>query len=91
MSQSTSNYVHDYLSPEIIQRLEAGAFQNVCSHLRDRSEQVQNIDLMTISGFCRNCLAKVGDRNRTFQGFGFLLRSRSRSFAFLMSFADSGW
>jgi len=39
-------------------KLEAGAFQSICTHLRDRSEEVQNIDLMTISGFCRNCLAK---------------------------------
>jgi hypothetical protein len=39
--------------------LEAGAFRSLLEHLADRSDIVQNIDLMNISGFCRNCLAKV--------------------------------
>ena len=38
--------------------LEAGAFRSLCHHLTERSDTVQNIDLMTVSGFCRNCLAK---------------------------------
>ena len=60
MASSTdhSNYVEDFLPPSIVEKLEAGAFQSLCTHLRERSDQVQNIDLMTISGFCRNCLAK---------------------------------
>lgn len=37
--------------------LEAAAFRNLVSHLRSRKD-VQNIDLMTLAGFCRNCLAK---------------------------------
>lgn len=36
--------------------LEAAAFRRLVAHLRDRPE-VQNIDLMTLAGFCRNCLA----------------------------------
>jgi hypothetical protein len=39
--------------------LEAGAFRSLCMHLAERSDVVQNIDLMTECGFCRNCLAKV--------------------------------
>ena len=39
--------------------LQSGAFQSLCQHLRVRSDEVQNMELMTISGFCRNCLAKV--------------------------------
>lgn len=39
--------------------LQAGAFRSLCQHLRERSDEVQNIDLMGLSGFCRNCLAKV--------------------------------
>src|ERR1700754_4647203 len=35
--------------------LEAAVFRRLVRHLRERSD-VQNIDLMTISGFCRNCL-----------------------------------
>ena len=37
--------------------LEAAAFRHLVQHLRERSE-VQNIDLMNLAGFCRNCLAK---------------------------------
>ncbi len=36
--------------------LEAAAFRRLLDHLRARSD-VQNIDLMTMAGFCRNCLA----------------------------------
>jgi hypothetical protein len=37
--------------------LEAAAFRRLLQHLRDHSD-VQNIDLMILAGFCRNCLAK---------------------------------
>ena len=37
--------------------LEAAAFRRLVEHLRGRSD-VQNIDLMNLSGFCRNCLSK---------------------------------
>jgi uncharacterized protein len=36
--------------------LEAAAFRRLVAHLRERSD-VQNIDLMNLAGFCRNCLA----------------------------------
>jgi hypothetical protein len=36
--------------------LEAAAFRRLVSHLRERTD-VQNIDLMNLSGFCRNCLS----------------------------------
>jgi hypothetical protein len=35
---------------------EAAAFRRLTQHLRARTE-VQNIDLMKLAGFCRNCLA----------------------------------
>ena len=38
------------------QALEAAAFRRLVAHLRQRAD-VQNIDLMTQAGFCRNCLA----------------------------------
>ncbi len=46
------------LSEAILIRLQAGAFESLCEHLRARSDLVPNMELMTISGFCRNCLAK---------------------------------
>lgn len=36
--------------------LEAAAFRRLVDHLRTRSD-VQNIDLMNLAGFCRNCLS----------------------------------
>ncbi len=37
--------------------LEAAAFRRLVQHLRERSD-VQNIDLMNLAGFCRNCLSR---------------------------------
>jgi hypothetical protein len=37
--------------------LEAAAFRTLVQHLREHSD-VQNIDLMNLAGFCRNCLSK---------------------------------
>ncbi|WP_024507386.1 DUF1244 domain-containing protein [Bradyrhizobium sp. ARR65] len=36
--------------------LEAAAFRRLLEHLRNRTD-VQNIDLMNLAGFCRNCLS----------------------------------
>ena len=37
--------------------LEAAAFRRLVEHFRERTD-VQNIDLMNLAGFCRNCLSK---------------------------------
>jgi len=37
--------------------LEAAAFRRLVAHLRSRTD-VQNIDLMNLAGFCRNCLSR---------------------------------
>jgi len=37
--------------------LEAAAFRRLVQHLRERTD-VQNIDLMNLAGFCRNCLSR---------------------------------
>jgi hypothetical protein len=37
--------------------LESAAFRKLVEHLRQNSD-LQNIDLMNLAGFCRNCLAK---------------------------------
>jgi molybdopterin adenylyltransferase len=57
-NEKHNNYIETYLPPSIVEKLEAGAFRSLCTHLKERSDEVQNLDLMTISGFCRNCLAK---------------------------------
>lgn len=45
------------LSAEQQQALEAAAFRRLVAHLQARTD-VQNIDLMNLTGFCRNCLSK---------------------------------
>lgn len=45
------------LSPEQQQALEAATFRRLLAHLDSRKD-VQNIDLMNLAGFCRNCLSK---------------------------------
>ena len=37
--------------------IQSAAFERLINHLRDRDD-VQNLDLMNLSGFCRNCLSK---------------------------------
>jgi hypothetical protein len=44
------------LSSEQKREFEAAAFRRLLDHLRQRTD-VQNIDLMTLAGFCRNCLS----------------------------------
>lgn len=38
--------------------LEAAAFRALMSHLMDKRPDVQNIDMMNLAGFCRNCLSR---------------------------------
>lgn len=38
--------------------LEAAAFRALMHHLLEKRPDVQNIDLMNLAGFCRNCLSK---------------------------------
>lgn len=44
-------------SPEVQTEIEAAVFRRLVKHLQEHTE-VQNIDLMNLAGFCRNCLAK---------------------------------
>lgn len=45
------------MTPEQIQQVEAGVFKRLVEHL-DNNKDVQNIDLMILADFCRNCLSK---------------------------------
>ncbi len=44
------------IDPKDRTELEAAAFRRLLEHLRERAD-VQNIDLMNLAGFCRNCLS----------------------------------
>ena len=45
------------LDAQTTQELEAAAYRRLVQHLRERTD-VQNIDLMNLAGFCRNCLSR---------------------------------
>jgi hypothetical protein len=45
------------MDPKTTQALEAAAFRRLVAHL-DAHPEVQNIDLMNLADFCRNCLSK---------------------------------
>ncbi|MCR9261964.1 MAG: DUF1244 domain-containing protein [Pseudomonadaceae bacterium] len=45
------------LSPDVQTQIEAATFRRLLAHLDERKD-VQNIDLMILAGFCRNCLSK---------------------------------
>jgi uncharacterized protein len=44
------------IDPTTQTELEAAVFRRLVAHLRERTD-VQNIDLMNLAGFCRNCLS----------------------------------
>ncbi|MDB5511381.1 MAG: alkaline phosphatase [Enterovirga sp.] len=46
----------DTLDEQTRTELEAAAFRRLLAHLRSRTD-VQNLDLMNLAGFCRNCLS----------------------------------
>lgn len=45
------------MNPNTQTEIEAAAFRRLLAHLDSRKD-VQNIELMNLAGFCRNCLAK---------------------------------
>ncbi|GEA52986.1 deoxycytidine triphosphate deaminase [Vibrio inusitatus NBRC 102082] len=48
---------HQQLSQEEQDKLDAAVFRRLLAHL-DNNKDVQNIDLMILAGFCRNCFSK---------------------------------
>ena len=55
--QTEQTHKWDQLSVDERTQLEAAAFRRLIAHLQERTG-VQNIDLMNLAGFCRNCLSK---------------------------------
>ena len=46
------------MDDNIKKELQSAAFERLLKHLKERKD-VQNIDLMNLAGFCRNCLSKL--------------------------------
>jgi hypothetical protein len=66
--------------------LEAAAFRRLVDHLRQRSD-VQNIDLMNLAGFCRNCLANWYQEAANKQGIT-LTKEGAREIIYGMPYAE---
>ena len=66
--------------------LEAAAFRRLVAHLRERKD-VQNIDLMNMAGFCRNCLSKWYAEAAAEHGVA-LDKDSSREIIYGMPFAE---
>ena len=66
--------------------LEAAAFRRLVEHLRERKD-VQNIDLMNMAGFCRNCLSKWYSEAAAEHGVA-LDKDSSREIIYGMPFAE---
>ena len=65
---------------------EAAAFRRLVQHLRERTD-VQNIDLMNLAGFCRNCLSNWYLDAATEAGAG-LTRDESREMVYGMPYDE---
>lgn len=66
--------------------LEAAAFRRLTRHLSSRTD-VQNIDLMILAGFCRNCLADWYKEAGDAQGLN-LTRDQAREIVYGMPFPE---
>ena len=74
------------LSQEQRRDFEAAAFRRLLEHLRNRSD-VQNIDLMNLAGFCRNCLSNWYGEAATAAGVD-LSKEESREIVYGMPYAE---
>ena len=71
---------------ETMTALEAAAFRRLVEHLRTRND-VQNIDMMNLAGFCRNCLSNWMMEAADAKGLA-LSKDESREIVYGMPYAD---
>ncbi|PAQ05793.1 MULTISPECIES: DUF1244 domain-containing protein [Mesorhizobium] len=74
------------LSDEQRRDFEAAAFRRLVAHLRERTD-VQNIDLMNLAGFCRNCLSNWYRDAAEAEGVD-LSKDQSREIIYGMPYAE---
>lgn len=67
--------------------LEAAAFRALREHLIDRRPDVQNIDLMNLAGFCRNCLSRWYEEAANARGIP-MTREEARAIFYGMPYDD---
>ena len=74
------------IDPKIATELEAAAFRRLLDHLRSRAD-VQNIDLMNLAGFCRNCLSNWYQEAAAERGIA-LDKAAAREIVYGMPYAE---
>jgi uncharacterized protein len=74
------------LDPQLEMALKAAAFDTLLVHLRARTD-VQNIDMMGLTGFCRNCLSEWLELAATARDVA-LSRDGAREIVYGMPYAD---
>jgi uncharacterized protein len=68
-------------------RIDAAAFRALRHHLMEKRPDVQNIDLMNMAGFCRNCLARWWQEAAAAEGVS-LTKDEARAEYYGMPYAD---
>ena len=74
------------IDQKIQTELEAAVFRRLVEHLRQRSD-VQNIDLMNLAGFCRNCLSNWYEEAGKAKGIA-IAREDARTHVYGMPYAE---
>lgn len=69
------------------EKLEAAAFRALMHHLLQKRPDVQNIDLMNLAGFCRNCLSRWYNEAATAEGIA-MTKDEAREIVYGMPYAD---
>jgi len=75
------------MDPNTVTELEAAAFRRLRDHLVRERTDVQNIDLMILAGFCRNCLADWYREAAAGRGIG-MTKDDAREAVYGMPFAQ---
>ena len=74
------------VAPQTQVELEAAAFRKLVAHLRGRTD-VQNIDMMNLAGFCRNCLSNWVQEAAKEKGLA-VAKEEARTFVYGMTYDD---
>ena len=72
--------------PESRTEIEAAVFRRLVAHLRNRAD-VQNIDMMNLAGFCRNCLSRWYEEEARERGVD-VNRSHARGLVYGMPYEE---
>jgi hypothetical protein len=75
------------IDPATRTEIEAAVFRALVHHLMEKRRDVQNIDLMNLAGFCRNCLSRWYQEAAEARGIS-LAKDRAREIVYGMPYAE---